>query len=182
MDSELTQIATSQARRSVLPDSWIEKIFQKFEDFYGAKWAAQYGDFPRDRVKATWAEELSGFSSMPAAIGEAMQSQKSNKFPPTLPEFLELCRNAAKRISPIDILALDYKPTSEELEKGREIAERAAKVIRMEHSYDYKGWAKKLRHEYLSGLNLNNAQISAASHAMGEVWENRSCTPMVQPA
>ena len=74
-----TQLSvTSPGSQSVLPDAWIEKLFQKFEDFYGAKWAAQYGDFPRDRVKRTWAEELSGFADMPGAIAGAISAQKSS--------------------------------------------------------------------------------------------------------
>ena len=58
-----------------LPDGWVEKLFQKFEDFYGAKWAAAYGSFPRDRVKRTWAEELGGFASMPECIAMALEDQ-----------------------------------------------------------------------------------------------------------
>ncbi len=113
------------AKRPALPDSWIEKLFQKLEDFYGAKWAAQYGAFPRERVKRTWAEELAGFADKPEAIASAIESQKTNAFPPTLPEFLTACREAAKRVGP-KIQAIEHKLSPEEIERNRQ---RAAALI-----------------------------------------------------
>ena len=111
----------------MLPDSWVEKLFQKFEDFYGAKWAAQYGDFPRDRVKRTWAEELGGFSG--DSIAKALDAQKSTKFPPTLPEFIELCRESARRVGTATAPALIHKPTTEELDHQRVMAKRLGDSI-----------------------------------------------------
>lgn len=121
------QSVTLPGRQSVLPDAWIEKLFQKFEDFYGAKWAAQYGDFPRDRVKRTWAEELGGFSG--EAIAKALDAQKAGKFPPTLPEFIELCRDAARRIGTPSAAALEHKPIAEELDHQRVMAKRLGDAI-----------------------------------------------------
>ena len=121
------QSVTLPVKQSVLPDAWIEKLFQKFEDFYGAKWAAQYGDFPRERVKRTWAEELGGFSG--ESIAKALDAQKSGKFPPTLPEFIELCRDAARRIGTSSAPALTHKQTPEEVEHQRVMAKRLGDSI-----------------------------------------------------
>ena len=120
---------TTRRPSGTLPELWIEKLFQKFEDFYGAKWAAQYGDFPRDRVKRTWAEELSGFADMPGAIAGAISAQKSSPFPPTLPEFINLCRAAGHRIGN-SVPALEYKPTSEDLERASKAAASAVAALR----------------------------------------------------
>lgn len=118
--------STSPANAPALDERWIEKLFQKFEDFYGAKWAAQYGAFPRERVKRTWAEELAGFADKGDAIAQAFNAQKSSPFPPTLPEFLALCREAARRIGDKAPLALPHKLTPEEIERNRK---RAAEMI-----------------------------------------------------
>lgn len=52
-----------------------------------------------------------------------MQTQK---FPPTLPEFLEACRQAPRKETP----ALRYVPTAEDEERASEAAAQAAKVIK----------------------------------------------------
>lgn len=80
----------SPANPSALPEKWIEKLFQKMEDRYGSLWVDRYGQFPRERVKNTWAEDLAGFTG--DEIKRGMDACKQNKFPPTLPEFATLCR------------------------------------------------------------------------------------------
>jgi hypothetical protein len=122
MTANLPASATSPESPSVLPEAWIEKLFQRFEDYYGAKWAAQYGSFPRERVKRTWAEELAGFAAKPECITSALSAQKSSPFPPTLPEFLGLCREALRRIGD------DVKPMlTHKVDHARQ-AEFAAKL------------------------------------------------------
>lgn len=121
---------TTRRPSGTLPELWIEKLFQKFEDFYGAKWAAQYGDFPRDRVKRTWAEDLAGFADMPGSIAGAIAAQKSSPFPPTLPEFLGLCRDSAKRMAGSSAPALTHNPTAEDLERASKAAASAMAALR----------------------------------------------------
>lgn len=75
-----------------LPDAWVEKIFQRMEDRYGALWADRYGAFPRERVKRSWAEDLADMSRYELSRG--VSACRDRKFPPTLPEFRELCRPA----------------------------------------------------------------------------------------
>lgn len=118
--------SSSTDRPSALPDSWIEKLFQTFEDWYGSKWAAQYGAFPRQRVKDSWAKELRGFADRGSCIAAALEAQKKNPFPPTLPEFLILCSDAAKRLGDGSPPALPHKLTPEQLEANRK---RAADLI-----------------------------------------------------
>lgn len=82
--------APSTATRSALPDAFVERIFQRMEDRYGALWADRYGAFPRERVMRTWAEDLADLSRDELVRG--MTACKDRKFPPTLPEFREMCR------------------------------------------------------------------------------------------
>lgn len=108
----------------MLPDDWIEKCFRRFEDFYGSKWAAQYGSFPRERVKRTWGEELAGFADKPEAIGRALKNL--GPFPPTLPEFQAMCRDAARGMGDGGAPKLTVILTPEEIERNRE---RAAQLV-----------------------------------------------------
>jgi hypothetical protein len=143
-----------------LPDAWIERLFQKFEDFYGAKWSAQYGDFPRDRVKETWAEGLAGFSDKGEAIAKALNTQSSSPYAPTLPEFLNLCREAARRIVP-DVPRLDIKYDAS---KAKRFADELADVVNSANrGSDPRFWAthpkSHLAFDYIRGAAANNPVV-----------------------
>lgn len=62
------------------------------EDRYGALWADRYGAFPRARVMRSWAEDLADMTRDELTRG--VSACRDRKFPPTLPEFRELCRPA----------------------------------------------------------------------------------------
>lgn len=130
MSEQLPANATSPAKLSALPDAWIEKVFQKFEDFYGARWAALYGDFPRARVMATWAEELAGFAAMPECIGRAVKVQLASVHPPTLPDFMAVCRNEARRRPAVKALPVPDAPAEAREERRAKVAEFARKFGR----------------------------------------------------
>lgn len=125
----------STVRQPSLPNSLIENVFQKMEDFYGAKWAAAYGSFPRQRVKATWADVLSGFADSPNSIAFAISASLESVFPPTLPEFLALCRQHAKRGN--DALPkLTLVKTSEEMERDAKKAHEMARQVSQKQGFD----------------------------------------------
>lgn len=84
------QKSTSPRWPSALPDEWVERIFQRMENFYLSLWKDRFGDIPRERVKRAWAEELAGYSA--AEIKRGLDVCRKMKFPPTLPEFLTACR------------------------------------------------------------------------------------------
>jgi hypothetical protein len=87
--TDLTK-STSRPLIPALPEEWIERIFQRMENFYLSLWKDRFGDIPRERVKRAWAEELAGYSV--DEIKRGLDTCKTNKFPPTLPEFLTACR------------------------------------------------------------------------------------------
>lgn len=160
MNAQLPANATSPESLSVLPDAWIEKLFQRFEDYYGAKWAAQYGSFPRERVKRTWAEELAGFSAKPERIASALSAQKSSPFPPTLPEFLGLCREALRRIGDDVKPALTHKPTRADHERALAAINTAARAITNRDEYDPLLWAKKPKSQKALDFVIDGAKKS----------------------
>jgi hypothetical protein len=85
-----TMPTSSTSTPNALPDAWIERLFNRMEDRYGSLWAERYGAFPRARVMRTWAEDLADMSRDELARGVA--ACRDRKYPPTLPEFRELCR------------------------------------------------------------------------------------------
>ena len=84
--------ANAQSSVENLPEVWVEKLFNIMEDRYGSMWADRYGAFPRSRVMLTWGRDLSDMSREELARG--VELCRDRRFPPTLPEFRELCRPA----------------------------------------------------------------------------------------
>lgn len=122
----------------MLPDSWIAKIFDHMSGLYGSKFADLWNGSSMETVQRLWAEKLGGFKSMPGAIKEALDALDSKPFPPTLPEFLSMCREAGRRHS-APVQALGYTPTPEEQARAAEIIAKAADRM-TESRRDYRAW------------------------------------------
>lgn len=145
---------TAQSAR-ILPASWVEKIFDRMQGMYGSMWLDRWrtGELIEvsgrsvDRgllnAKKTWAEELGGFADKADCIGKALDACKSNKFPPTLPEFLALCRESAIRAGN-SAPQISYTPTAEDLQRQREAAQKVAETAQKKtHAYDPMRWCRK---------------------------------------
>lgn len=75
-----------------LPATWIERIFDKMLLEYGKKFVDQWSGTDPDKLVAHWATELSGYTGIEIKRGlDAMKKE----WPPTLPEFKNLCRHQA---------------------------------------------------------------------------------------
>lgn len=77
-----------------IPRHWVDALFRKFIAFYGSAWTQKYGSvgLTIDELAEEWSIELGGLSGEEMARGVA--ACRSLKFPPSLPEFLTLCRPA----------------------------------------------------------------------------------------
>ena len=73
-----------------LPDAWVDRLFSVLVSFYGARFADMWRGSDLNQVRAVWASELGGYSGEEIARGIA--GCRARHWPPTLPEFLELCR------------------------------------------------------------------------------------------
>lgn len=101
-----------------LPATWVERIFGHISALYGSKFLDMWRGQDVNAVKAIWSEKLGGFSDKPHAIKAALDALDEKPFPPTLPEFLHMCRDAARRINPT-ALQLEHKATPEQIENNR---------------------------------------------------------------
>lgn len=74
------------------------RLFARFAAVYGSqKVAAMWADADLEVVRETWSAALSRFSeqSIRSALGDLIAS--GDDWPPTLPRFVELCRQAGNR-------------------------------------------------------------------------------------
>lgn len=59
---------------------------------YGRHWSDMWAGLDLQAVKEAWAEDMAGYAGEEIKTG--LESCKGRKFPPTLTEFMELCRPA----------------------------------------------------------------------------------------
>lgn len=104
---------------------------------------------------------------MPGAIKEALDSLDSKPYPPTLPEFLAMCREAAPRHQ-VKPAAIEYKPTPEEQSAAAEVIRKASKSIQRAPANDFKDWAKKLKARHESSEFLSLIQVKSYQEALAD--------------
>ena len=77
----------------MLPEKWIDKIFSYMSAMYGKKFTDMWHGIDIVEVKFLWATRLSRFEKNPEAIKYALEALDTKKYPPTLPEFIELAND-----------------------------------------------------------------------------------------
>ena len=80
----------SSADAQPLRADWVKALFAKLSARYGTLFADRYAGVPQDVLIAEWGAELAGFTG--EDIRRGLDGCRDLKFPPTLPEFLALCR------------------------------------------------------------------------------------------
>lgn len=84
----------------------VERLFLRFSVLYGNKFADMWKGVDLHEVKKCWADELSAYSVQ--AIAAAVNGLTDKPWPPTLPEFLEMCDGV--KPEPVIAAHLPYKP------------------------------------------------------------------------
>lgn len=90
MNAPATRQETSAANHAALPDEWMDRLFSRLSAMYGSKFADLWRGCNLAEVKTVWAKDLGGMSREELAAG--VVGCRGRDWPPTLPEFLKLCR------------------------------------------------------------------------------------------
>lgn len=80
----------STALPDPIPLNWAARLIERMTALYGAQFLRQWEGIPAERLPIVWAEELAGYTGEEIARG--IDSCRRQKFPPTIPEFLLMCR------------------------------------------------------------------------------------------
>ena len=132
-----------------------ERVFARLALMYGNKFADLWRGIDLGEVKRAWGDELAAFT-VPEVAG-AIKALRANTFPPTLPEFLQLCEKA-RGIKPAYVAAhqqamrLPPPDTSEENRAKREQA--AAMLAKIGKPQPGRDWARKARARHESREHL----------------------------
>ena len=116
-----------------LPLNWVQKIFNEMHGHYGSRFLNMWtngqllpdgsGDAGLANAMRCWAEKLGGFSEHPESLKYALSKLPAE--PPTLPQFLEMCRHAPRKDAPM----LEHKFTAEEIERNKQRAREAIEML-----------------------------------------------------
>lgn len=169
--------ARSPAPQYVLPANVITRLWSRLEAAYGSRWMNMWGNAELADVQELWAEKLGGFHDNLGAIGYALDCLDEHPFPPTLPEFLALCRRAPKpQLPALPSPAYDH-------EKASAAAKEIEKIASKQKDDDL-SWARKPKSAmaFSSVLDLAKVerrfavvveQLREAGHVVGNSLVNR---------
>lgn len=73
-----------------VPVAWAARVIERMQALYGAKFAQQWEGIEPARLAEAWAQEIADYTA--EEIQRGLASCRGRTFPPTLPEFLGLCR------------------------------------------------------------------------------------------
>lgn len=88
--NSLAATGNHELSTSRLPDSWIERLLDRLAAMYGQKFTDQWRGVDPSYLKSVWGEELASYSA--DEIKRGLSACRTRPWPPTLPEFLTLCR------------------------------------------------------------------------------------------
>ncbi|MDN7658462.1 hypothetical protein [Burkholderia cenocepacia] len=149
-----------------LPQHWVEALFSKMAAFYGSRFASMWNGVNVVEVQRAWAIELGKLSRDQLKAGS--DNLTALPKPPTLPEFVSLCRQArseqAASTTPrlTDERPADRATVEANLGAIRRVQER---VMRREPTAE---WAFKLlmRGKSASGAALPSEVVRCARDAI----------------
>lgn len=149
-----------------LPQHWVEALFSKMAAFYGSRFASMWNGVNVAEVQRAWAIELGKLSRDQLKAGS--DNLTALPKPPTLPEFVALCRQARSEQAASTIPRLaDERPADRATVEANLGAIRKVqqRVLRREPTAE---WAFKLlmRGKSASGAALPSEVVRCARDAI----------------
>lgn len=166
LTSSLQENQPTQSR-AFQPDL-IDRLFMRFSAMYGNKFLDMWKDIEIADVKKCWSDELRIFSV--EQVGIAVGNLKNNNFPPTLPEFLQLCESARKDKPRNTFIALPKR--TEDAAQSQEWHDAKARclgtVARLGGTFGApsNAWANKLLTRHGNGENIPPDSLRMAREAI----------------
>lgn len=89
---------------------WIDRLWERLVSRYGSRFTDMWRGIDPDKLKQAWSEEMAGYTA--DELRRGLEACKAKDWPPTLPEFLKLCRppmnyEAAYREAQLNIVKIE---------------------------------------------------------------------------
>lgn len=142
-----------------LPVSWVESLFGKLAALYGDSFLRKWEHVPKGDLLQTWAEGLGPYADDGEHRGQRIkwalaQLRDNNPFPPSLPEFIALVRQAPRP----EVQALPAPKVAPDVahQRADEMAQAAKRIASKPR--DCLDWAKR---------------ADLVLHIPGSAWESK---------
>jgi len=127
------------------PTPWADRLFARFAALYGnQKLASTWPVEGAAEVRQAWEEQLRRFS--PEVLRRAIQAliDAAGEWPPTLPQFVGMCREFNRPEQAPAAAALPA-PTPSEAAQASQAIDRIAAGMAKPPAWDFLDWAKRPR-------------------------------------
>jgi hypothetical protein len=88
----MANVVQFQSLSTAKQSEWIDRLFSRLWAMYGNKFSQMWAGLDMTEVKETWRDYLAELSQDEIRAG--VDACKTREWPPTLPEFVKLCRPA----------------------------------------------------------------------------------------
>jgi|SRR5690348_9270704 len=95
-----------------LPSEWVTRLFSRFQAIYGNRAQTMWKDADPNEVRSVWADALGHYEAQDVRRALEAMVMAYTEFPPTLPQFTSLCRDARSARTQTTA-KLDYNPRGE---------------------------------------------------------------------
>ncbi|VWD20570.1 hypothetical protein [Burkholderia contaminans] len=149
-----------------LPQHWVEALFSKMAAFYGSRFASMWNGVNVVEVQKAWAIELGKLSRDQLKAGS--DNLTALPKPPTLPEFVALCRQARSEQAASAAPRLAFEPKATEATVHANLGQIRPSIDRIMRREPTAEWAFKLviRGTSLSGKPLTPSVTKCATDAI----------------
>ena len=122
-----------------LPDSWIKSLLDRMAAMYGEKFVRQWEKTDPSAMREMWANALGRYDGEQIKWA-LLHLVGNNPFPPTLPEFVILCRQAPRS----EIPSLPAPVVPQEVARARAAEIEAASRKIAAKPQDFRKWARDI--------------------------------------
>lgn len=106
----------------MIPLSWIDALFEKFESFYGSQFVNKWKNTNIAKTKMEWAEALGRFDR--DVLKDAVEHCRDNVVdPPSLPHFVSICKSFREKPAQPLLLTHNFQKTEHGLQMLKDIKE-----------------------------------------------------------
>jgi hypothetical protein len=140
--------------------TWADRLFLRLAAIYGHQKLSAMWPSDDQEVRQTWEEQLRRFS--PEVLRKAIQAllDAGREWPPTLPEFVAICRQFT-RPEQADVPVALPPPSASEVATAAKQLQSIAEVVTKPPGWDYLSWARRPKSAQAVWLLQREAQHDA---------------------